>query len=280
MTKEYDTIESCDEETPVLGRGQDWKKKKGYAPLVVFATLVLGLAFYAGQYRGAGVALVWNKAAADPTFENVCLSKDLTEQQVVKTFEHLENEFVIPYWTGKGQLWEEEFVHPSVVSLESRDFEDLTPKLEALGSDAVWCGGHAAKSCAECSQKNGKNWCNGECKWQNNECVLPKTTEQCVNLDFDFFKILGHKGKVCTRDDYSLIARGAISVLGNKIHNYEYSIGNDTDIPIGRFPVPGGVIGIDLRARVSGRYIVFCGVFETYIPFVPDQRICTNKFYL
>eukprot|EP00591_Stephanopyxis_turris_P000556 CAMPEP_0195507622 /NCGR_PEP_ID=MMETSP0794_2-20130614/1032_1 /TAXON_ID=515487 /ORGANISM="Stephanopyxis turris, Strain CCMP 815" /LENGTH=446 /DNA_ID=CAMNT_0040634367 /DNA_START=117 /DNA_END=1454 /DNA_ORIENTATION=- len=29
----------------------------------------------------------------------------------------------------------------------------------------VWCGGHAAATCADCPQGNGAAWCNGDCSW-------------------------------------------------------------------------------------------------------------------
>ena len=35
----------------------------------------------------------------------------------------------------------------------------------------VNCGGHIASSCSECSQGNGAAWCNGDCFWNNNQCV-------------------------------------------------------------------------------------------------------------
>jgi len=34
----------------------------------------------------------------------------------------------------------------------------------------VNCGAHTAPSCQECPQGNGRNWCNGECEWTNNQC--------------------------------------------------------------------------------------------------------------
>jgi hypothetical protein len=115
MNNEYDTIESCDEATPVLGRGQDGMKKKGFAPLVVLTALVLGLAFYAGQYRGAAVALVAN----NNSFEDVCLSKDLTHEQAGELFKFLDDEYVTPYWAGKGKAFDEKFVHPPTPALPS-----------------------------------------------------------------------------------------------------------------------------------------------------------------
>ena len=35
----------------------DWKQKKGYAPLIVLITVLLGLAFCAGQIRGTSLAV-------------------------------------------------------------------------------------------------------------------------------------------------------------------------------------------------------------------------------
>jgi len=37
----------------------------------------------------------------------------------------------------------------------------------------VSCGGHSAATCADCPQGNGAAWCNGECTWENNACVVP-----------------------------------------------------------------------------------------------------------
>ena len=33
------------------------------------------------------------------------------------------------------------------------------------------CGNHNAASCEYCPQEHGKGWCNGDCKWSNNQCV-------------------------------------------------------------------------------------------------------------
>ena len=35
----------------------------------------------------------------------------------------------------------------------------------------VSCGNHEAKSCADCTQGNGASWCNGQCVWENEECI-------------------------------------------------------------------------------------------------------------
>eukprot|EP00588_Corethron_pennatum_P005343 CAMPEP_0194284696 /NCGR_PEP_ID=MMETSP0169-20130528/28344_1 /TAXON_ID=218684 /ORGANISM="Corethron pennatum, Strain L29A3" /LENGTH=362 /DNA_ID=CAMNT_0039030593 /DNA_START=230 /DNA_END=1315 /DNA_ORIENTATION=+ len=54
---------------------------------------------------------------------------------------------------------------------------------KARNSVKVTCGAHSAPSCAECpydSNKNymGKNWCNGDCRFINNQCI---TEEEAGN---------------------------------------------------------------------------------------------------
>ena len=41
------------------------------------------------------------------------------------------------------------------------------------GGTTVSCGNHEAATCSECPQGNGAAWCNGDCKWQDDECVSP-----------------------------------------------------------------------------------------------------------
>ena len=36
----------------------------------------------------------------------------------------------------------------------------------------VNCGAHTAKTCQDCPQGNGRLWCNGECKWSNDQCQM------------------------------------------------------------------------------------------------------------
>ena len=36
----------------------------------------------------------------------------------------------------------------------------------------VNCGRHTADTCASCPQGNGPFWCNGNCEWINETCVL------------------------------------------------------------------------------------------------------------
>ena len=39
-----------------------------------------------------------------------------------------------------------------------------------MGGEDVNCGAHTAPNCQSCPQGNGRNWCNGECQWTNNQC--------------------------------------------------------------------------------------------------------------
>ena len=40
--------------------------------------------------------------------------------------------------------------------------------------ESVNCGGHTANTCQDCPQGNGRWWCNGECKWSNDQCQADK----------------------------------------------------------------------------------------------------------
>jgi len=42
----------------------------------------------------------------------------------------------------------------------------------SIVTSSVSCGAHYAPSCADCPQGNGAAWCNGDCKWINNQCQL------------------------------------------------------------------------------------------------------------
>jgi hypothetical protein len=46
-----------------------------------------------------------------------------------------------------------------------------TPTTAPATISIVSCGNHEAPSCVECPQGFGAAWCNGECIWQNDQCV-------------------------------------------------------------------------------------------------------------
>ena len=41
-----------------------------------------------------------------------------------------------------------------------------------ISTISLSCGGHYASSCENCPQGNGASWCNGDCNWINDQCVL------------------------------------------------------------------------------------------------------------
>ena len=47
----------------------------------------------------------------------------------------------------------------------------------------VSCGAHFASTCSECPQGNGAAWCNGDCVWENDECV-EKPPKTCADGSF------------------------------------------------------------------------------------------------
>jgi len=54
----------------------------------------------------------------------------------------------------------------------SRHVIYLSVLFHHLASADVSCGGHRAKTCAECpGPKNIGGWCNGDCQWRSNECL-------------------------------------------------------------------------------------------------------------
>ena len=65
--------------------------------------------------------------------------------------------------------------------------------------DACWqkdtnCGNHNAASCEYCPQGNGAPWCNGDCKWSNNQCVEKDSTGNecfiCILISASIYKLL------------------------------------------------------------------------------------------
>lgn len=51
------------------------------------------------------------------------------------------------------------------------------PSLVDASTSDVSCGGHRAETCAECPMGFGRAWCNGDCSWQNGQCVLPEVPD-------------------------------------------------------------------------------------------------------
>jgi len=63
----------------------------------------------------------------------------------------------------------------------------------------VSCGGHYAATCAECPQGNGESWCNGECSWRGNECVVAQL-EQGDTTCWNRGETMEERDAVCAGD--------------------------------------------------------------------------------
>lgn len=59
---------------------------------------------------------------------------------------------------------------------EATSEEGLTPATGTVSAPTdsieVSCGHHFAASCSACTEGNGAMWCNGDCIWYNDECML------------------------------------------------------------------------------------------------------------
>ena len=60
---------------------------------------------------------------------------------------------------------------PVCVNLLNKQYRVEPKKFWIFLGPPVSCGNHKANSCAECPQGNGAAWCNGDCKWSNNQCI-------------------------------------------------------------------------------------------------------------
>jgi len=226
---------------------QDWKHKKGYGSTVLLAVVAIcGLVAVTtnGNSRWSTVTssvdgnFIRSKHdKISSTYEDSCLRDDLTKEELADTMIFLEDQYVIPYLKTMGR---KELVDSVAVTpgVVPSDVEVLDPS--------------------------------------DDSSVAASSLIGCVNVNFDFFKVVEHKGTICTRGDVTVVIKGQFLVLGNTVETYEYSIGNDTNFPLVRFNVGLGSVEINVRAVVTGdRYVEFCGVFK--IIFVPDQRACTGK---
>ena len=73
---------------------QDWKQKKGYTPLIVLTTVLLVLAFYAGQSRGSNVAGGTTRGAtatASLTYSSTSSGKLVSPKELAKAWKEYDN---------------------------------------------------------------------------------------------------------------------------------------------------------------------------------------------
>ena len=186
---------------------QDWKQKKGYAPLIVLVTILLGTAFYAGQICGTSAAGgsgtgemgtttpnlvregVSNGGAGQEDFSSTSVGDNYVKS-VTNSFAENEdegggllrdclsgpcnkqrNEKACRIWDKKGCKW---YPHHGSGMCSS--------------CSGVSCGEHRAVECSWCNYyggtfpaNKGKDYCNGECWWgtQNQGSIDDWWTAKC-----------------------------------------------------------------------------------------------------
>jgi len=59
----------------------------------------------------------------------------------------------------------------------SESCEKNTGAATSARASTVSCGNHKAKTCKKCTQGNGSDWCNGDCKWEEGTCVSKLCTD-------------------------------------------------------------------------------------------------------
>ena len=60
---EHTVLNGTTSTTTIIKNQEEWKKKKGFGPLILFTVLLLGCAFYAGQIRGSSSGSVTTRGA-------------------------------------------------------------------------------------------------------------------------------------------------------------------------------------------------------------------------
>jgi hypothetical protein len=194
----------------------------------------------------------------------------LTDDQVALLMEDLIREYVTPKWEGKGQEWSNEAWDMSPGWEFKEDARDFLA-VKAPGVEILDFTQHN-------SEGQPLNRRNRELDNKDEN----RSLQECRNVNFDFFRIVEHQGKICLVDN-SIVASGSLLVLGNIATSYSYSIGRNTIIPILPLPVPipGSFVSIDLEARLEGAFssVRFCYVARSIVFFIPDQRACTDRFF-
>eukprot|EP00746_Dinoflagellata_sp_MGD_P006457 gnl/MRDRNA2_/MRDRNA2_112633_c0_seq1.p1 gnl/MRDRNA2_/MRDRNA2_112633_c0~~gnl/MRDRNA2_/MRDRNA2_112633_c0_seq1.p1 ORF type:complete len:441 (-),score=61.86 gnl/MRDRNA2_/MRDRNA2_112633_c0_seq1:39-1361(-) len=79
-----------------------------------------------------------------------------------------------------------------------------------LASADVWCGGHRASDCAACPQGNGRDWCNGECKWRGEQCLHESSLES-ESMNFPYPPDTRPEG--CAVQDVKALADHRVSII-------------------------------------------------------------------
>jgi len=105
----------------------------------------------------------------------------------------------------------------------------------------------------------------------------------CVNINFDALKVVSHEGKACviSLSPPEVFVEGEFSVLGNVIKRYKYGFGENTDIPLFVFPIPLGLITVNLNGSVTPNLSLrLCLKLNPWIPFLPSPTVCSPTIRL
>jgi len=99
------------------------------------------------------------------------------KKQIVK-LEPSSNAVKIEFKAIRGSGWS------SDIAIDDIRFKDCADGSSGGTGTLVSCGGHKAKTCADCPQGNGASWCNGDCSWSQNKCTKKGITSsgKCIDL--------------------------------------------------------------------------------------------------
>jgi hypothetical protein len=114
---------------------------------------------------------------------------------------------------------------------------------------------------------------------ENSDDSSGRSLSSCVNLNSNIVGPLSHAGTACLRSD-RIEYNGCIRVAGNNIICKRYSLGEYTNFPIAKLPVPGATATVELEARVSQKWIRLCGVLDWWAWWTSDTKACTPRFYI
>jgi hypothetical protein len=200
----------------------------------------------------------------------IIFGSTLTNDQVGLLLENVIREYVTPLWEGRGQEW-------------SNVAWDISPgwKFQGEASDFMALEAPGVEI-LDFTQYNSE----GEPLNRRNRELDNKdenrSLQDCVNANFDFFKVLEHQGTICLEGN-NIVASGSILALGNIVNSYSYSIGENTNIPILPVPVPipGYFATINLEATLTPppAFVRFCAVARPIIPIFPELRTCTDRIF-
>ena len=101
-------------------------------------------------------------------------------------------------------------------------YDPLSEKVTCTDT-LVSCGGHSAESCADCPQGNGAVWCQGDCKWINDECIFfvisnPLVGNDVCNNETNNYECNFDGGDCCSTNCETI----AVTLKNNAADNWGY----------------------------------------------------------